>query len=404
MNVLAVSDYLNNVGGAEISTREILVELAARDDVENVTVIGVEVADADRLEYPGVDVVSVSPRVAHRLPDYPADVVLGRSLGREVERRLPEADVVHAHHRRGSLAVAGLDSDVPSVGTVRDYWPICPISIYSVDGEQCTGCEDRLDDCVEYQGWTGAKGSLAKPYLLAKRRHNRREFGDLDCAVFIADHLRTTVGDSVSMPPHTEVIYNPVSVPDDLPDGEHDSSRLVTASSLHPEKGIETVVRAVSLLRSDDAEVTLDVFGDGPMRDDLESLAASLGVEDAVRFRGRRPLRQVYESMSTATATVFPSVWHEPFGRITVESMTLGTPVIGSAVGGIAEVVDDGRTGLLFPAGDERTLADRIARLLDDPELGRRLSAEAGRYAERFEVDAVARRHVDLYRRLQDDA
>lgn len=400
MNVLAVSDYLNNVGGAELSTREILVRLATADGVDSVTVVGIDEPNADRLDYPGVEVVAMSPpAVVNSLPDYLADLVLARVLARKIEANVGGADLVHAHHRRSTLALAHVESPVPTASTIRDFWPICPISTYSVDGEQCTGCVDNLDACVRAQGLGEIAGELAKPYLLLKRRNNRRGFLGVDCAVFIAEHLRETVGASVSLPERTDVIYNPVSIADDPIAPERDVD-LVTASSLTRDKGVETAIRAVARVADDVSGTTLDVFGDGPRADELEALAGELGIADAVRFRGRRPLAEVYGAMAAASATVFPSVWAEPFGRITVESMMLETPVVGSDVGGIAEIVAHDETGLLFPPEDDVALAERLQRLLDEPELRDRLATTAEQRTAPFAPDAVAAAHRDLYTQL----
>lgn len=400
MNVLAVSDYLNNVGGAELSTREILVRLATADDINSVTVVGLDEPNADRLDYPNVEVVTVSPpAVVDSLPDYLADLVLARTLARKVESHLDTADLIHAHHRRSTLALTHVDAPVPIVSTIRDFWPICPISTYSVNGEQCTGCGDNLDACVRAQELGDVAGELAKPYLLLKRRNNRRGFLDVDCAVFIAEHLRKTVGDSVSLPPQTDVIYNPVSIPDKITVPDRDIG-FVTASSLTADKGVETAVRAVARIADDLNGVTLDVFGDGPREDELKALADQLGIADVVRFRGRRPLAEVYGAIGEASATVFPSVWAEPFGRVTVESMMLGTPVIGSDVGGIAEVVDHDETGLLFPPEDDAALAKQLWRVLTDSSLGDRISKAATERTTRFTPEAVANEHRSLYARV----
>lgn len=402
MNVLAVSDYLNNVGGAELSTREILVRLTTADSIDSVTVVGIDDPSTDRLDYPGVKVVTVSPpMVVSSLPDYLADLVLARALARKIESNVDSADLVHAHHRRSTLALAHINDSVPTVSTIRDFWPICPISTYSVDGEQCTGCGDNLNACIRAQGLGGISGELAKPYLLLKRRNNRQGFLGVNCAVFITNHLQKTVAASVSLPEQTDVIYNPVSLSDDLTAPGRDID-LVTASSLTQDKGVETAIRAVARISDGFDEVTLDIFGDGPQEDELKALAERLGAEDAVRFRGRRPLPEVYGAIAEASATVFPSVWAEPFGRVTIESMMLGTPVVGSDVGGIAEIVANDETGLLFPPEDDAALAEQLQRIFTKPGLRDRLSTAAAERTTRFTPDAVANEHRALYARVTE--
>ena len=403
MNVLAVSDYLNNVGGAEISTREILVALAKAPDIDRVTVVGIDAPSKARLNYPGVDVISISPpEITQELPDYVADLVLARLLGRAVDKRTSDADLIHSHHRRSTLALAHVETTVPTVSTIRDFWPICPISTYSVDGEQCSGCEDRLNDCVKCQGFSGITTELVKPYFLLKRRSNARGLEPVDCAVFIANHIRDTIGSSIQLPPRTEVIYNPVTLPEGINDAhrETDEWHVVTASSLTKNKGIDVAIQSIALLEERGFDVILEVFGDGPHRPELERFADEMNVSESIRFHGRRPLEDVYGGIRSADVTVFPSIWHEPFGRVTVESMRLGTPVVGSDIGGIGEIIESGRTGLLFQPNDPDSLTERLITLFDDELFRARLAERASLFAEQFDPKQVADEHVRVYRSL----
>lgn len=399
MRVLYLTDYLNNVGGAELSAQTIVSEVSASPEIRSATVVGADLPSESRLDYGRANVVPLSlPERVDRLPDYAVDSLVERLLAREASKRVDGVDVVHAHHRRSSLALSHLSTDTFTLSTVRDYWPICPISVYHVDGEQCTGCEHRLDDCVSYQGYDGPASAAVKPYLLAKRRHNRKRFGS-DGVVFIADHLRRTVGDTASLPALTETIYNPVSVPQEATTGRREGPPLfVTASSLTLEKGIQTAVNAMRRVIREYPDARLAMFGDGPLRTELEERATPL--DDAVEFHGRVDSSTVYSTMQDATATIFPSRWNEPFGRITVESMMLGTPVVGSDVGGIAEVVDHGRTGLLFNSDDASELSDHLLTLVQDEELWLRLQREGLDASERFSPEAIADEYVELYRSI----
>ncbi|MFI8834725.1 glycogen synthase [Streptomyces afghaniensis] len=118
------------------------------------------------------------------------------------------------------------------------------------------------------------------------------------------------------------------------------------------------------------------------------------------------PRPEVIQLLTHAALFVCPSVY-EPLGIVNLEAMACGTPVVASAVGGIPEVVDDGRTGLLVPAGDgfEAGLAGAMDSVLGDPEAARRMG-EAGRERAvgEFGWDAVARRTVRLYEEILKQA
>jgi glycosyltransferase involved in cell wall biosynthesis len=109
----------------------------------------------------------------------------------------------------------------------------------------------------------------------------------------------------------------------------------------------------------------------------------------------------VDELLRGARGLVFPSLWHEPAGLVAFEAMTSGRAVIGSRVGGMAEMIDDGVNGLLVAPGDVAGLAGAIDRLAADWPLAKRLG-ESGRTAaaERFTMDAHLDRLMALYARL----
>jgi glycogen synthase len=103
---------------------------------------------------------------------------------------------------------------------------------------------------------------------------------------------------------------------------------------------------------------------------------------------------------SGAAVSVTPSVY-EPFGIVVLEAMACGSPVVASAVGGIKEIVQSGRSGLLVPPADPKRLSEAVNRILGDPGLGRRLAVNARRRVERhFSWESAARRTFEIYKRL----
>lgn len=402
VHVIHLTDYLHNVGGAELSAWTIARELSLRENVQ-VSVVGVKLPSRDVLDFGNANVHPVGlPGTIESVPDGVADLVVSRLLARKVERLIGRADVMHAHQRRGAFALGRIDSPVPAIGTVRDFWPVCPISVYSVRGRTCNGCDHCLDECVAYQGWDGPTSPLVKRYLFAKRRSNRRQFRQLDHAVYLAEHLRASVEEALAPPhPSSTKIHEPIEFPDVEPSDEpSDRARFVTASALTLEKGIDTAVRAIGRVAESHPEVALDIFGSGERREALVKLAAKHCPGGTVRFRGHVAPAVVYESMHAATATIFPSRWAEPFGRVTAESMYLGTPVVGSDRGGIAEIIDDGETGLLFPVDDDAALAECLTKLIENQKMRDTLAARGPAAAERFSAANIVDEHLALYNRL----
>jgi glycosyltransferase involved in cell wall biosynthesis len=177
-----------------------------------------------------------------------------------------------------------------------------------------------------------------------------------------------------------------------------DGSRrvLLATARLDPEKGLDVLLRAAR--RLDGAQVV--IAGEGPERPALQALAASLGLGDRVDFLGHR--EDVPALLACCDAYVLPSR-NEAFALGALEAMAAGRPVAASAVGGVGELIDDGRTGLLVAPGDADALAHALRRLLEQPALTERLTrAAAARARERFSAARMVAAVVDIYRELLD--
>lgn len=168
-------------------------------------------------------------------------------------------------------------------------------------------------------------------------------------------------------------------------------------------KGVAHLVDALALLHSQ-PPARLVVIGEGPERSRLEARAHEHGIGDRIEFRGKVPDDALQRAYGEADVFVLPSVFDargdtEGLGVVLLEAMDYGVPVIASRVGGIVDIVEDGVTGILVPPGDAGALAQALARVLDTPDLARRMG-EAGRrrLGERFSWDAIVARWDALYR------
>lgn len=163
-------------------------------------------------------------------------------------------------------------------------------------------------------------------------------------------------------------------------------------------KGHDTLLAAFARLRRTRPNARLVLVGDGPLRSAIARQASCLGIEDHLFFTGHR------EDIAAITAQLDVATLcsgYEGMGRVVVEAMAAGTPVVASRVGGITELIEEGRTGYLVPPGDDIGLADRLGRLAGDRSLRRRM----GRCArlcvdERFDEGAMAADIAAIYRDL----
>jgi glycosyltransferase involved in cell wall biosynthesis len=170
---------------------------------------------------------------------------------------------------------------------------------------------------------------------------------------------------------------------------------IVTVANLRREKAHEVLLRAAARLAPSHPELRFVVAGDGPRAAELRALASTLGVGRQVEFLGH--VDDVASLLRGADAFVLPSR-SEAFPNAAIEAMAAGLPVVASAVGGLLDLVDDGRTGVLVPPDDPAALAGAIEALVLDPARASRLGAAArGEVAGRYSFDRMVRAFEDLY-------
>jgi glycosyltransferase involved in cell wall biosynthesis len=180
-----------------------------------------------------------------------------------------------------------------------------------------------------------------------------------------------------------------------------DPHRIVCAGRLYPTKGQDVLIKALPRLLQHDPHVCVEFIGDGPSRAALEALAHDLDVVDRCEFIGAVPPRQVLQRMAAAVLTVVPSR-HEAFGLVALESLAVGTPVVASRVGGLADIVRDGVDGFLVHPDDAPALADRILAILSSGSLAVNMRRNArAAFIARFEQRAAVAAQADWLETMQ---
>lgn len=148
---------------------------------------------------------------------------------------------------------------------------------------------------------------------------------------------------------------------------DHYGRTVVTVARLHPSKGHDILIRAIAHLRERGVDVVLRIAGAGPAELELRELAHSLKVEDEVTFLGSIGDKDVVKELQNADVFVLAS-HAEPLGVAYMEAMACGVATIGTAAGGVGEIITHGKDGILVPPKDVAALADAIETLLRDPD------------------------------------
>lgn len=253
-------------------------------------------------------------------------------------------------------------------------------------------------DLADYKETTGAFGGVLKPIIAWSLKN-----ADIVHAVssYTANLAKLIGAKKVVVIPNgvdTNVFFRRKNCKLKEQMGFKDDDKIiVTASRLTPKNGIEYLIKAVAKIK--DLNIKLLIIGDGEQRSKLECLIRNLKL-DNVYLLGYVPHEKLPEYLSIADVFVRPSL-NEGFGISFIEAMACRVPVIGSRVGGIIDIIEDGRSGLLVNPGDVDDLVEKIKLILNDDELAKRLANEGyNTVMRKFTWDVILKKMEDVYKSL----
>lgn len=256
---------------------------------------------------------------------------------------------------------------------------------YSVAAFQFAALARRVGANCVFHSMQNLSKKLPPPFSLMERAVYRAAAGATALTQEVANVLRAR---GFRGPVHVVPLAVELSAfrPRPAPDlrAEHGLAAPVIGyvGRLASSKGVDLLLEALAILRSEGAAFTGLIVGGGPDEAGLRARATALGLGNRVRFIPGVAHEQVARYYNCLDLLVVPSrtttQWKEQFGRVLIEAMACGVPVVGSDSGAIPEVIETTGGGLIFPEGDARALAGRLRRLLADAPLRRRL-AETGR-------------------------
>lgn len=193
--------------------------------------------------------------------------------------------------------------------------------------------------------------------------------------------------------PDVEMIRHNLGIP-------RGATVVATAGRLTAVKDQETLIRAVAECVRQGERLFLVLMGEGELREDLETLCERLGIADNVRFTGWKP--DVACFIAACDIFCLPSR-NEGMGKVLVEAMALGKPIVASDVGGIPDLIRSGENGLLVPVGDVPAWGAAIRELVHDPAARRRMGEAGRRIAPAYSVEAMIKQIDELYAKLLSD-
>jgi len=266
--------------------------------------------------------------------------------------------------------------NVPIVWTLHDYFLLCPNTTFFSKDRVCESCKGARFYNVVIEKCR--KSSFAASLVVMLEEYIHRLLGLLKIVDFFiapSQFLRNKMIEYGF--PSDKVIHIPYLIA--VKNTNVCNNRYVLYSGrLSYEKGLKTLIKAISLCES----VKLLIVGDGPLKVELETRANNIAPRK-VEFLGYLNRERLQEKIDDAMFIVTPSEWYENLPYSILEAFASAKPVIGSRIGGIPELVKDGKTGLFFEPGNTHDLAEKIRWMIEHPKERRQMGRKARELVEK---------------------
>ena len=320
--------------------------------------------------------------------------IWNRSSRREIARLLAREhpDVCHFHNTfpliSPSAFYAASAAKVPVVLTLHNYRLLCPAGVLLRQGRVCEDCVGRR---LAYPGIAHAcyRNSALQTAGVAA----------MNCVHHVLDTWRDRVDLYIALTqfarqkfiegglPAEKIVVKPNFVHPDPGFNWRREPFALFVGRLSPEKGIATLLNAWSLIGAD---LPLRIAGEGPMENEVRQACEN---HSSISWLGRLSRLDVIDQMKRARVLIFPSIWYESLPLTIIEAFATGLPVIAGNLGSMAELVEDGHTGLLFEPGSAESLAATVRRLLTNDGLAVAMGMSA---RQEFETRYTRSRNCEL--------
>jgi glycosyltransferase involved in cell wall biosynthesis len=399
MRVLVLSNYFppKFVGGAETYAYQMGVELVKkgfRVDVITSRSLGENPVED---EMDGIRVHRIVPRIFTNIikPNNPFSLYCFNSLFNPLSYRLLplikkiDPDIIHLHMINLFDIIALTRSLVkPTVWTIHDYWPICPLgSLYNFKKDQ-----PCMKDCARCIYPPLLQGS--SKFQLSRRARALSEL-EKKISLFIvpSNFMRKKLLEfNYVKEDKVRVIRNGINI-DEFPYTSIEPTKnILFVGKLCREKGCEHLVKAMPQILSHVPDAKLLIVGPGTEKEKqmLLSLVRELKIEGNVEFLGKIP--NVSSYYQKANVIVLPSITFENCSLVILESLASGRPVIASALGGTPELIEDGKTGFLLEPRNPYQISEKVVRVLLDDDLAKKMGKAA---REKAEKELSMRAHIE---------
>ena len=362
MNILKLNNYFEVLGGSDrvfLNTGHLLAEHGHK--------VHWFASSRDHHKHSSEDVTLIeSLRRPPRAKDYPRYLhnrTARTAIDDVLQNSIQPFNIAHAHIYYGQLTTSVIDPikrhGIPLVQTLHEYKMVCPIYTMERDGFVCRECLDQglhrllVNKCKE--------SSLVKSLATLGEQIYSRVSGDIakvDRFICVSNFQKNLMESSGIPSEKLVTLHNFVRTDQDRKESvsKQKDPYFFYFGRLEKLKGIDTLIKAV-----EKTKLRCVIAGDGPLKQPVERLASESDYLEYIGFLNGPSLRAYIRN---ARAVVVPSEWFENCPMSVLEAKAEGTPVIGSEIGGIPELIRDGTDGFIFAPGSIESLAEKLEKMM----------------------------------------
>jgi len=411
MRILLVSDYfLPSFGGVERHVYT-LARYLAEQGFEVTVLTKAEKTDDSGIRSIGIDVMRKLKFATHghTLENGPLYIRDCFALAKTIDRECKRFDIVH-YHGIHDLFLFKVKSSKPLIATLHGIFPVCKLHFSNhqcnkrPSSTHCFVCasQRRLSYLPFFCGGIIYYGLYYKFMELSLRGLNK--------AICVSDYVKERLKFGFPSLNNLETVHNFIDIKTDLMPYVNsnylfesrkyleipDNAKIILYSGrLSFEKGLLTLIQAFSLILKEYDNVFLVITGEGLMRQKLEHEASKNG---KILFTGCLPKDTQLRIMCQSDVCVVPSVYPDACPTVILEAMALGLPLVATNVGGIPELIVDGKGGNVVRPNCPKDLADGIVKILNNDSLRMQIAKYNKKQSEKFDIKSIGSKIVELYK------
>ncbi len=284
-------------------------------------------------------------------------------------------DLAHFHNIWYLISPSAYDAckeaGIPVVQTLHNFRIFCANGLLLRGEKICEECIPKgirlLANAIKYGCYKGSRIHTI-PIALTEWWHwiNKTWINKIDAYITLSEFSKKKFIEAGL--PEEKIFVKPNFVLESPKPNYSHKNYAVFLGRLSKEKGVDTLIKAAKLMPDSlKTFFNIKIIGDGNLRDYIESEIRAKSIKN-VELLGRKDYYSAMELLSNSLFAIFPSIWYETFGTVICEAFAYGKPVIGSNHGAIGELIEDGKTGLLFEPGNPYDLARKIKWMIENQE------------------------------------